>query len=69
LSFPVLGTASGRTAPPNFPADAPESPGRKAELERHGMPREPRRSPDSAGGLPWRHAGAGPIRGLHNTQF
>jgi hypothetical protein len=33
------------------------------------MPRQPRRSPDSAGGLPWRHAGAGSIRGLRKTKF
>jgi hypothetical protein len=33
------------------------------------MPRQPRRSPASAGDLPWRHAGAGPIRGLRKTKF
>jgi 3-hydroxyisobutyrate dehydrogenase-like beta-hydroxyacid dehydrogenase len=28
-------------------------------------PRQPRCRPRRAGGLPWRHAGAGPIRGLN----
>jgi hypothetical protein len=34
-----------------------------------GTPRQPRCRPRRAGGLPWRHAGAGPIRGLHHTKL